>query len=219
LVLVAGVGGFAFTYRNFPHFFGPDQPVYAFQSVGADLGEPLRELSIEEMAAIYERELEVLPSRGPLVLGGFSLGILPAFELTCRLQSRGREVPLLVSLDGFAPGYPQKHSLAVRLVDHVARFTQASAQARRDYWEARLGKLKERAFRVMGKEALLAPDLPFDDALNERLKHLWVLQRRAAQAYQPRAAVQGRLLLLRVEEPERWPGTDMDDPFTAGSGT
>jgi amino acid adenylation domain-containing protein len=217
LILIAGVGGFAFTYRNFPSFLGPDQPVYAFQSVGAELWEDLAEHSIEELAAIYERELEVLgpalDANAPLVLGGFSFGILPAFELACRLARRGRRVPLLVSLDGFSPGYPRPRNMASRALEHVFRLARAEGDARRDYVDARLFKLKERAYRVLGKEAALAPDLPFEAAANERLKQLWVFHRRAARRYLPKQPADARLLLVRVETPEQWPGTDMSDPL------
>src|SRR5262249_48357368 len=100
LGLVAGVGGYTFTYRNFPQLLGNDQPVFTFMAVGAeDAGEPV-EHSIEHMAEVYEKELVEMAPTGPLVLGGFSFGALPAFELARRLIDRGREVPLIVSFDG-----------------------------------------------------------------------------------------------------------------------
>jgi len=213
LVLIAGVGGYAFTYRNFSRLLGAEQPVFAFQSVGAEPSEPLRALSIQEIAKIYEEELtHVLPD-GPVVLGGFSIGMLPAFELARRLEKRGRRVPLLISFDGFAPQYPKHAPLPARLLAHAKRAFAKDPGVRRSYRAAVYANLRARVLRVRGREAELAPDLPFDEASNTRAKQLWVHQMRARAQYLPSGAVDGALLLLRVEQPEKWLATTMDDPL------
>ena len=85
LVLIGGVGGYTFTYRNFPRLLGDDQPVFTFMSVGAEgTSEPV-EHSVEQIAAVYEEELSETVPTGALVIGGFSFGALPAFELARRL--------------------------------------------------------------------------------------------------------------------------------------
>jgi amino acid adenylation domain-containing protein len=213
IVLIAGVGGYAFTYRNFPRLLGPEQPVFAFQSIGAETSEPLRALSIEQIAEIYEEELtHVLPD-GPVVLGGFSFGMLPAFELARRLEKRGRHVPLLISFDGFAPQYPKQASLPARVLAHAKQVFAEDPQARSAYRSATYANLRARILRARGREAELAPELPFDDALNERGKQLWVRQMQARAQYRPDGAVDGALLLLRVEKTEKWLATTMNDPL------
>jgi len=51
---------------------GDDQPVYAFHAVGTDASETPRPRTIEEIAEIYEAELDQVLPRGPVVLGGFT---------------------------------------------------------------------------------------------------------------------------------------------------
>jgi len=214
LVLVAGVGGYAFTYRNFPRLFGLEQPVYCFQSVGAEPTEPLRALSIEEIATIYEKELEqVLPEGSPVILGGFSFGVLPAFELARRLERRGWQVPLLISFDGFAPGYPRLLPLPVRAVQHGRALLASDAEERRAYLAATGASVRARLMRALGREAELGPDLPFDEERNARAKQLAVYHRQARDSYRPVSGVKSRLLLLRIEQPEHWLGSDMNDPL------
>jgi amino acid adenylation domain-containing protein len=214
LVLVAGVGGYAFTYRNFPRLFGLEQPVYCFQSVGAEPTEPLRPLTIEEIAQIYEKELEqALPEGQPVILGGFSFGVLPAFELARRLERRGWPVPLLISFDGFAPGYPRLLPLPVRAVQHGRALLTSEPEDRRAYLAATGASMRARVMRVLGREAELSPDLPFDEERNARAKQLAVYHRQARDSYRPSSAVGSRLLLLRTEQPEHWLGSDMDDPL------
>jgi len=214
LVLVAGVGGYAFTYRNFPRLFGLEQPVYCFQSVGAELSEPLQALSIEEIAKIYEQELEkVLPEGEPVILGGFSFGALPAFELARRLERRGWPVPLLISFDGFAPGYPRLLPLPVRAMKHGQALLASEPEARRAYLAATGASVRARVMRALGREAELGADLPFDEERNARAKQLAVHHRHARDNYRPTTPITSRLLLLRIEQPEHWLGSDMDDPF------
>lgn len=214
LVLVAGVGGYAFTYRNFPRLFGLEQPVYCFQSVGAEPTEPLRALTIEETAKIYEKELEqVLPEGQPVILGGFSFGVLPAFELARRLERRGWPVPLLISFDGFAPGYPRLLPLPVRAVQHGRALLTSEPEERRAYLAATGASVRARLMKALGREAELSPDLPFDEERNARAKQLAVYHRQARDCYRPFSGVNSRLLLLRVEQPEHWLGSDMNDPL------
>lgn len=214
LVLVAGVGGYAFTYRNFPRLFGLEQPVYCFQSVGAEPSEPLRALTIEEIAKIYEQELEqTLPAGTPVILGGFSFGVLPAFELARRLERRGWPVPLLISFDGFAPGYPRLLPLPVRAVQHGRALLASDGEERRAYLAATGASVRARVMRALGREAELGADLPFDEERNGRAKQLAVYHRQARDSYRPVAGINSRLLLLRMEQPEHWLGSDMNDPL------
>jgi len=214
LVLMAGVGGYAFTYRNFPRLFGLEQPVYCFQSVGAEPTEPLRALSIEEIAKIYEHELEqVMPAGTPVILGGFSFGVLPAFELARRLERRGWPVPLLISFDGFAPGYPRLLPLPVRAVQHGRALLASDAEERRAYLAATGASVRARVMRALGREAELGADLPFDEERNARAKQLAVYHRQARDSYRPVSGIASRLLLLRIEQPEHWLGSDMSDPL------
>jgi amino acid adenylation domain-containing protein len=219
LVLVAGIGGYAFTYRNFPALFGPDQPVLAFQSVGAEDSEPLVDHSIEAMAAIYEDELSRTAARmaalgGPLVLGGFSFGVLPAFELARRLRSHGREVPLLVSFDGFAPGYPRRLPFPERVLAHAREFVRGGSREKRAYLRERAANMRRDLMARLGRASELAPAIPFADPdMTQRMQDLWVMHQQARERYLPRGREPFALLLICPESTERWVATQMDDPL------
>jgi amino acid adenylation domain-containing protein len=213
LVLVGGVGGYTFTYRNFPKLLGDDQPVFTFMSLGAeDTGEPV-EHSVEQIAEVYEEELSKAVPTGTLVIGGFSFGALPAFELARRLIGHGREVPLLVSFDGFAPGYPSILPLQERFVAHVREFIGRDGPGRSAYLRDRVRSLRERAYALLGREEALAPVTPFADAnMSGRMKKLWVHQNRAGHRYATDARLPCDLLLVRAALPYQWAATKMDDP-------
>jgi amino acid adenylation domain-containing protein len=213
IVLVAGVGGYAFTYKNFPSLFGKDQPVMALQSIGAEDESELVERSIEEMAEIYEPEvLAASPGDRPLVLGGFSFGALPALELARRFARIGRSVPLLVSLEGYAPGYPEPLPLSQRVGAHVRELVRGDRDARAAYVRGRAKNVQARVKRWLGADVAEDPNIPFADrAMNERLRRLWGIHQRATALYRPSGKVDAALLLVRCERPERWIGTRMDD--------
>jgi amino acid adenylation domain-containing protein len=213
LVLVGGVGGYTFTYRNFPKLLGEDQPVFTFMSLGAeDTSEPV-EHSIEQIAEVYEKELSEAAPTGPLVIGGFSFGALPAFELARRLIEHGREVPLIVSFDGFAPGYPSILPLRKRIAAHVREFIGRDSAGRSAYLRDRARSVQKRICALLGRQEAFAPVTPFADAnMSGRMKKLWVHQNRAGQRYSTGARLPCDLLLVRAAVPYQWLATKMDDP-------
>ena len=219
LVLVAGIGGYAFTYRNFPSLFGPEQPVLAFQSIGAEDTGPLVDHSIEEIAAVYERELMASPAGkasldGPMVLGGFSFGVLPAFELARRLRRHGRDVPLLVSFDGFAPGYPQRLPFPERVLAHGRAFLRGGSDEKKTYLRERVSNVRRSVLERLGRGTELAPAIPFADPdMTKRMKELWVLHQQARARYRPQTREPFALLLICPESTEHWVATQMDDPL------
>jgi amino acid adenylation domain-containing protein len=214
LLLVAGIGGYAFTFRNFPRLFGRDQPVFALQSLGAEGTEPLVDHSVEEMAAIYEAEVVSACPEGPIVLGGFSFGMLPAFELAHRLMRRGRQVPFLVSLDGFAPGWPEPLPLGERIFEHVRTLFSKDPEVRRAYARGRFENLRTRIRARLGRDDSVDPLLPyFGFEATRRLARLWAYHQRAQARYRPEHVLPCELLLVRAAIPEKWFATQMDDPL------
>jgi amino acid adenylation domain-containing protein len=83
-------------HLEFPSFFGTDRPVYVAESNG--VGAAGR--SAEELAALYEREIEAACPQGPLIVGALRYGCLPTWHLALRLRRKGRDVPLFVIVDG-----------------------------------------------------------------------------------------------------------------------
>jgi len=214
IVMVAGIGGYAFTYQKFGKLFSQDQPLFALQAVGLE-GEPGDAgRTIEQVAQIYLDELTRELPRGPIVLAGFSFGALAAFELAVRLRRSGREVPLLISFDGFAPGYPPILPWPLRLKAHAVELAGLSPPERKEYLRQRLLNLRSRVRHLTGRGAEEAPDVPFADTqMNERLKNSWANHMQARRAYKTQAVIDSRLLLIRAEKPERWAATTMLDPL------
>lgn len=214
IVMVAGIGGYAFTYQKFGSLFSKDQPLFALQAVGLEGESTEAGRTIEQVAEIYVREVTEQLPEGPIVLAGFSFGALAAFELAVRLERMGRQVPLLISFDGFAPGYPAILPWPLRLRAHAVEFAGLSGPERKQYLRQRLVNLRSRVRHLTGRGAEEAPDVPFADTdMNERLKNSWANHMQARRAYKTNAIVDSGLLLIRAEIPERWAATAMLDPL------
>jgi len=79
-----------------------DQPVYALSVI--DPRDPTWRVStVRDIAAARVAALQKQFPRGPIRLGGYSLGGLVAFEIACQLEEAGREVEILTLLDTSSP--------------------------------------------------------------------------------------------------------------------
>lgn len=93
-----GAGGNVLNYQKLSEHLGPDQPFYGLQSQGLDgAAQPLG--SIEEMAALYIKEIRTVQPHGPYFLGGYCMGGTVAYEAAQQLTSAGETVALLALLD------------------------------------------------------------------------------------------------------------------------
>jgi pristinamycin I synthase-3/4 len=92
LFCVHPVGGNVLCYLDLASHLAPEQPFYAFQTPGPGEGS-----SIEQMAALYVKELRRIRPQGPYRLGGWSMGGLIAFEMARQLAREG-DMPELVAL-------------------------------------------------------------------------------------------------------------------------
>jgi amino acid adenylation domain-containing protein len=101
---VHAVGGNVIEYHDLARHLGPDQPFYAFQSVGLD-GKQTPLKSIPEMASHYIKEMREVQPAGPYLLGGHSLGGMIAFEMACQLREQGEAVDLLALFDAYPLGH------------------------------------------------------------------------------------------------------------------
>lgn len=78
---------------------GPAQSLHAIQVPKARM-TPAHVTSVEALAAHYAAKIDAFQPTGPLAVGGFSAGAIVALEVARRLAAIGRNVPLLVALDG-----------------------------------------------------------------------------------------------------------------------
>ncbi|HXJ23382.1 MAG TPA: amino acid adenylation domain-containing protein [Polyangia bacterium] len=213
LVLLPELRGRIYVYRDLPKSFGTEQPVLLGQPVGGEPEDSDIEPTIERIAEIYAAELNRLVPEGPIIVGGFSFGTTVALELVHRLRQAGRRVPLLVSLDGLAPGYPAALPLPARLLAHLKYAVGAPAATRPLYIADRLASARKILYRALGHEHLLFPEnLSAPPETIKRHMRIYRLNMRAISCYRPAFKEPGPFLLLRAERPERWVGIESEEP-------
>lgn len=97
---VHSISGDASTLQHLAQRLGRYRPVYGFQipahRMTSDFASSVESIATRYVDLLAERE----PNR-PFFLGGWSAGSFIALEMAQILKRRGREVPLLVALDGF----------------------------------------------------------------------------------------------------------------------
>ena len=87
-------GGNVLIYRDLALRLGLDQPFYGLQCPGLDgTCPPLTK--IEDMAALYVKEIRKKQPRGPYFIGGYCMGGTVAYEVAQQIQAQGEQVALL----------------------------------------------------------------------------------------------------------------------------
>jgi thioesterase domain-containing protein len=96
---VHSIGGGVTEFQYLVRRLGPDQQFYGIQAPtnrrNAELGR-----SIKAMSRHYVSELVKFQPDGAFILGGYSVGATIALEMAQQLIAMGRDVSLLVVLDG-----------------------------------------------------------------------------------------------------------------------
>ncbi|MDF5731830.1 MAG: amino acid adenylation domain-containing protein, partial [Rhizonema sp. PD38] len=110
-------------YKSLAMHLGSDQPFYGLQSQGIDGTQPLL-TRIEDMAALYIREIQTIQPTGPYFISGFSLGSVIAYEMAQQLRRQGQEVGLIAILDGSVPGSTKRSPFRERIFIHIKNFFQ-----------------------------------------------------------------------------------------------
>ncbi|HXF27576.1 MAG TPA: SDR family NAD(P)-dependent oxidoreductase, partial [Bryobacteraceae bacterium] len=99
LYCVHSLGGEVASFRHFASALGSACHLYGIQ-IPPGQKKPEFASSIETLASYYVSELLTFQPEGPYLLGGWSVGSTIALEMAHQLQIAGREVELLVALDG-----------------------------------------------------------------------------------------------------------------------
>jgi amino acid adenylation domain-containing protein len=206
LFLVHPAGGDVLCFAGLARHLGPDQPVYGLQSRGLAADEqPLGRL--EEMAALYVREIRRVQPEGPYNLGGWSLGGLIAFEMAGQLQAAGEEVALLALLDTsleIAGDGRELESDAIFLAD-IAAYVENLWDRRLDLDQEDLEGLAPEEQKRLLLERLREVDfLPPGAGLEQvgRVLEVYKANSRAARAYEPRPYAGTVTLFQAAEGPQ-----------------
>ncbi len=144
-----GGGGNVLIYRKLAQYLGSDQPFYGLQSQGLDGRSPLLG-TIEEMAALYVKEIRVVQSNGPYLLGGYCLGGTIAYEAAQQLHAAGEDVALLALLDTtnwHKVPFTIRHKSYLacqRLIFHAAALLKVDCGCKRKFLKGKVNDLRNR---------------------------------------------------------------------------
>ncbi|HZE68260.1 MAG TPA: amino acid adenylation domain-containing protein [Pyrinomonadaceae bacterium] len=119
LFCVHAAGANVLIYRPLSRHLGKDQPVYALQAQGLD-GRARPLTRVEDMAALYIREMRAIQPEGPYFLLGASFGGLVIYEMAQQLLAQGQNVALLAMLNTNCPVY----TLAKRIQCHFGHLRE-----------------------------------------------------------------------------------------------
>jgi thioesterase domain-containing protein/acyl carrier protein len=119
LFCVHAAGANVLIYRPLSRHLGNDQPVYALQAQGLD-GQARPLTRVEDMAALYIREVQTFQPEGPYFLLGASFGGLVIYEMAQQLHAQGQEVALLAMLNTNCPAY----TLGQRMRCHIGHLKE-----------------------------------------------------------------------------------------------
>ncbi len=93
---------FGDTFRPFMKDF-PDQPLYGIFFTHARAGLPISDLTVEDLAAQYVKEIREIQPNGPYYLAGYSFGGLVAYEMARQLLDNREVVAFLALVDPTSP--------------------------------------------------------------------------------------------------------------------
>jgi phthiocerol/phenolphthiocerol synthesis type-I polyketide synthase E len=146
---IHGAGGTVLMYRDLSRHLGDDQPFYGLQSQGLDRSCP-PSTKVEEMAAVYVKEIRKAQPLGPYFIGGYCMGGTVAFEVAQQLHEEGEATALLALFDTMNwHKIPltiwSKSSHAIqRLFFHAASFLSLDSEGKAKFIKEKVEVLRNR---------------------------------------------------------------------------
>jgi thioesterase domain-containing protein len=101
-----GSGGLAELnlYRRIAQRLKCNRPIYQFMAQGLEDNVPPHN-TVAEIAEFFGKAIQTMRPQGPIILLGECVGGAVAFELAQRLRAAGRELALLLVVDGWVPAH------------------------------------------------------------------------------------------------------------------
>ena len=189
---VHGAGGNVLIYRDLARRLGPDQPFYGLQALGLDgTCPPLTR--IEDMAALYVKDIRRMQPQGPYFLGGYCMGGTVAFEVAQQIQAQGERVALLALFDTMdwskipLPSIWGKTYQAIeRLGFHAANFFRLDREGKAQFLRGKAKALRSRIPVWRGMLlARLNKKAPVETSESLVLARVWQTNDRACLEYIP----------------------------------
>jgi thioesterase domain-containing protein len=173
---------------------GQDQPFVALQRYDPEVPEEVQPRTFEDIAADYVRIIRRIRPKGPYVLVGLCARGALAYEIAQQLVLQGEEIPLLIMIDTWAPGYvkrlPRLHGFLAESSFRVQLFCAQTAMAE----GGAAGKLRYFARRLTEKLGLVKRQVEKQDWYHPHLV-------RALRGYRPTPYFGRVLLLPRQSQP------------------
>jgi phthiocerol/phenolphthiocerol synthesis type-I polyketide synthase E len=145
-----GAGGNVLIYRELSNLLGNDQPFYGLQSQGLD-GQAPPLTKIEDMAALYVKEIRRVQPSGPYLLGGYCLGGTIAYEVAQQLRAQGQEVSLLALFDTTdwskipkVNVWNTSYMAGEKFLFHVRNFLKLDLKGRSDFLSEKIQAIRNR---------------------------------------------------------------------------
>jgi thioesterase domain-containing protein len=173
---------------------GRDQPFIALQRYDPEVPEEIEARIFEDIAADYVRIIRRVRPHGPYVLIGLCARGALAYEIAQQLVRQGEEIPLLILVDTWAPGYLRRLSRLRRLLAELS-FRLQLHRAQIAMMDGGLtGKLSHVARRTFEKLHLAKRQVEKEDWYHPHLVS-------ALRNYQPKPYAGRVLLLPRQNQP------------------
>jgi surfactin family lipopeptide synthetase A len=187
-----GEGGNVLIYRKLAEYLGSDQPFYGLQCQGLDGSSPLPK-TIEEMSALYVKEIRSVQPHGPYLLGGYCLGGTIAYEAAQQLRAAGEEVALLALFDTMnwhkvlLTSWNRGYMLFQRLIFHAAVVLRIDSENKRKFLKGKFHDLRKRIPVWRGMlQTMLKRSSPGGTPSSRVLAQVWQANHRASGNYVPR---------------------------------
>ena len=192
LFCMHGAGGTVLMYRDLARRLGDDQPFYGLQSQGLDGSCPPL-TRIEDIAAVYVKEITRVQPRGPYFIAGYCMGGTVAFEVAQQLHELGEPIALLALFDTMnwhkipLTFWSKSSHASQRLFFHTASFLSLDSAAKATFLREKLAVLKSRipAWRGMLLSRFTGR---LRSAVSDSLvlARIWQANDRASWAYLPK---------------------------------
>jgi len=187
-----GAGGNVLIYRKLAQYLGSDQPFYGLQAQGLD-GQTPPLKTIEEMAALYVKEIRGIQPSGPYLLGGYCLGGTVAYEVAQQLRAAGEEVALLALLDTVnwhkvrLTSWTKGFLRIQRLIFHAAVLLRMDSESMGKFLQGKLHDLRNRIPVWWGILLRWLRERPGERLSGSLvLAEIWQANDRASRNYVPR---------------------------------
>jgi thioesterase domain-containing protein len=187
-------GGSVHWYYDLARHLSDDQPLYGLQAQGLN-GDRELHTRIAEMAAHYVAAIREVQPQGPYQIGGWSLGVIIAYEMARQLQQQGQSVSVLALLDQgpilpFAKPVDDAEQLVNTFGQHISLSVQKLRQMTADEQVAY-------AWEKARKARWLYPDVTL-----EQFRHFVKMLRTHTEAWRNYeiGSYAGRVTLFRATE-------------------